>query len=353
MNSVIKKVVVETTVRNTLRDIKSAPGRTTRKLVDMACKLSNGRFQKIFFGIARQMLEDEDNEYYNLIQDAIYHVDLERMVQFGMRVGYNGCTVGAEQIRMLEREKDVNIPWSYIYEIDGGAFEKYAELYDQKMTEGQDLGTYLYQIRISGDAAQIFPLIEKHDSCAFALYCTPEQVTQEVVEEVDKNRNTCIGVIMTRDTDLDMLGRVCQNMRSCQLLYGILYEYEDTDVERIISGDVAEEMVEYHPASILYRRKPGVSDERMNQMYAYVLRERNNPHYPVIPMEYDGDNVFVNSVISEHSQMGWLTEEGELHYFNGERTSGLDALNRPLLDVLKEHTKLEERVDVLQKQKAN
>ena len=99
MTNSISRVLIETIVRKTLRDIEESPERSTRNLVDMALQFSNGRFQKYFLETARGMLENENSAYYALVRDAVGNIDHERLLNFGMNVGYNSCTSGARRIR--------------------------------------------------------------------------------------------------------------------------------------------------------------------------------------------------------------------------------------------------------------
>jgi len=48
------------------------------------------------------MLKNENSGYYGLIRDTMAYVDTERLFAFGMNLGYNGCTEGAQKIRANE-----------------------------------------------------------------------------------------------------------------------------------------------------------------------------------------------------------------------------------------------------------
>ena len=92
MGNDTSRILIETIVRKTLREIKASPGRSTRNLIDMALNFSEGRFQRNFFEAAQTMLTNEKSPYYELIRDTVAHVDCERLLRFGMNVGYHGCT---------------------------------------------------------------------------------------------------------------------------------------------------------------------------------------------------------------------------------------------------------------------
>ena len=107
-----RKVVIETIVKKTLDEMRRSPELSIRRLVDMALDHSIGRFQKNFFEAAQAMLEDDLSPYYDLIQEVADNVSRDKLVRFGMNLGYNSCTMGANTIRIIEAAEKFNVPWS-------------------------------------------------------------------------------------------------------------------------------------------------------------------------------------------------------------------------------------------------
>jgi len=93
MENSMSRILIETVVRKTLKDMKEDPERGIRNLVDMALHFSNGRFQTNFFQVAQTMLKNENSPYYALLRNISSSVDAERLVTFGMNLGYNSCTL--------------------------------------------------------------------------------------------------------------------------------------------------------------------------------------------------------------------------------------------------------------------
>ncbi|MCD8363619.1 MAG: hypothetical protein LUC98_11820 [Lachnospiraceae bacterium] len=65
MKSDMSRILIETLVKNTLKDLRDSPERSVRNLVHMALKFSEGRFQHEFFEVAGTMLENEQSSYYD------------------------------------------------------------------------------------------------------------------------------------------------------------------------------------------------------------------------------------------------------------------------------------------------
>ena len=55
MENSVSRILIETTVRQTLKGIQEDPERSIRNLVDMALQFSEGRFQNRFFETAHTL----------------------------------------------------------------------------------------------------------------------------------------------------------------------------------------------------------------------------------------------------------------------------------------------------------
>ena len=110
MKNSMSRVLIETVVKGALKAIKDSPERGIRNLVDIALQFSKGRFQQNLFSTVQTMLQNESSAYYELVRDVIFHTDTDRLFTFGMNLGYNGCTIGAQRIRENEKRMNCNIP---------------------------------------------------------------------------------------------------------------------------------------------------------------------------------------------------------------------------------------------------
>ena len=88
MTAKTSRIVIKTFIKTALKDSDESPERCTRNLVDMALNFANGRFQQSFFEISRAMLNNENSPYYPLIEDILKHMDKEKLIDFGLNIGY-------------------------------------------------------------------------------------------------------------------------------------------------------------------------------------------------------------------------------------------------------------------------
>ena len=154
-----------------LHEIQQDPKRAIRKLVDLGMETSGGDLQKSFMGTAQRMLMNEDSPYYDLALDLVQRVDHERILKFGVNLGWNSLTEGAARIRELEAARGHNIPWSMTFHISEGPDALTEEEYRRLVSEGMELGIYSYFLMPEDDASvyKAVDLAGACRNCAFFL----------------------------------------------------------------------------------------------------------------------------------------------------------------------------------------
>ena len=99
MKSDMTRVLVESTIRRTLKAMQESPEREARNLVDAGAQFSTGRFQTRLISHAQRMLQNSKSAYYALVKDVVTYADHDNIATFGVNLGYNSCTKGARLIR--------------------------------------------------------------------------------------------------------------------------------------------------------------------------------------------------------------------------------------------------------------
>ena len=87
MQNDLTRLLVESTVRRTLKNIQESPERAIRNLVDLGVQFSSGRFQSRLMAQAQKMLQNQKSAYYALVKDAAASVDPEILTTFGVNLG--------------------------------------------------------------------------------------------------------------------------------------------------------------------------------------------------------------------------------------------------------------------------
>ncbi len=298
----ISQIVIETMVRNALRDIKEDPERSLRNLVDMALHFSKGRFQKRFLEIVQKMLENENSAYYTLVWDVVKNVENEKLINFGMNIGYNSCTLGAQKIREWEQENGYNVPWAVFIEI-GNHFGRYHEL----VSEGEQIGIFTWLLFVDNNTEEVLSLIEKHSDSAFIVFCNAELMTEEWIDGISSLKNTML-VIEYDENAAD----ICRRLRSEKLLYGVYYCYTAKDVQSIGNGDLFYDVQPLHPTVTILMPTDKACCKIQEQVYEMVLDARESQQYPTVALELQGDVSLIDKVISGESCLVYFNKEGDL-----------------------------------------
>ncbi|MCD8130111.1 MAG: hypothetical protein LUE16_02340 [Lachnospiraceae bacterium] len=331
MTNTISRILIEAVVKNTLKDIEDSPERSIRRLVDMALNFSEGRFRNDFFKAAQRMLENENSPYYDLIKDVVTHVDHDRILQFGMNVGCNSCTEGADVIRKNETALGFNIPWSVLWHLDSQRILEAPKQYSRVISQGEKLGIYTWLLAADGLLVEILPLIREHKDSAFVLICEPENISEDFLESVAQIGNIMIVVRY----DEEQTGAF-DILRERRFLYGAYQFYGDQDVEDILKGDLFYSAEQVHAVLTGLIPSPGCSEEARKRAAAYVERARNEQLFQTIPWESWYDSCRVDAIISGDACFAGFDVDGYLCTSQEcAREASLNIFQNDLAQILK------------------
>lgn len=294
MENSMSRILIETTVRQTLKGLRENPKRSIRNLVDMALHFSEGRFLSHFFRTARTMLEHEDSAYYTLVEDAANHIETEHLVTFGMNLGYNSCTRGAQQIRRNERQLGFNIPWTVLFQMDDLQCLDHLFQYDSAIQEGEQLGIYTWMLLSRTNPQALLPLVEHHPDSAFFLFCRPEDVDQAVLDEIAPIRHLMLVVRWEDRTD-----EVCAMLRQAQLPYSVYVPYGRSDLPAITSGALFSDTQQLHPLFTVLAAKPDCPSQLQRQAHQAAVEARKGQCYQTVPWELYYDTRNLDEIISD------------------------------------------------------
>ena len=330
MSNKTSKLLIKTFVKSALKDSDESPERCTRNLVDMALHFSNGRFQQSFFEIARTMLDNENSPYYPLIEDTLKHVDKERLIDFGMALGYNGCTMGAHMIRKIKRTENVNVPWFLSLEIPESCTDVVSR-YQPIIDQGKELGIYIYFLYTDSlIVTNLIPLIKNNPDCAVILICPSDSVTEDFAEAISPLYNLLIGVQLDDHTDT-----ACLVLRDHRLLYSVCYTVSETKSSDVLSGSYFRFAEDMHCIFSAVVPDPTCSQQTRKAIYDAVLKSRNEQLYRSVPMDLIDDAILVGNIISPPTALLRFNYDGDLRVPDRSISSTkLNLFKQPLKEIL-------------------
>ncbi|MCD8249429.1 MAG: hypothetical protein LUC60_06215 [Lachnospiraceae bacterium] len=326
----MSRILIETIVRRTLKDLKDSPERSIRNLVDMALNSSEGRFQRSFFTVAEAMLKNENSAYYDIIKDTVANVETDRILQFGMNLGYNSCTEGAEKIRKKEAADGFNIPWTISMDVDMEKIIKEPECYDAVLTQGKKLGIYTWMLHAHGLLQEVLPLMRRHTDCAFILFCEPSDLTSAFLDCMTDVKHLMLAVRYDENA-----GDVYSRLRKRQLFYSVFYVYEEKDADSIVGGDLFYSTEQLHPVFTAVLPDVSCSQATRDRVYSAITGFHTEQDFQTLPLDMVQDIRYIDGVISGDACLVSFDEDGGLYSQKGKEES-LNIFDQQLENILRQ-----------------
>ena len=345
MKQKIGYILVETTVRKTIRDIQENPERSIRNLVDMALTFAEGRFQQQLFETVGSLLSRQDSAYYTLVKDVVNSVHTDRLVTFGMNLGYNGCTWGAGTIRSIEAAEGFNIPWCLSLEIDPDSFAGHLAAYKALIYRGQDLGIYTWQLHTPSVPPQLMTLITSCPDSAFVLFCPPHAITDDLLTRGEACPNLMF-VCEYESSSHQECGEACKALRAGGFLYGLHLIYQAGDEARIGKEDFLAKLTGLHPVFVFLSPDELLTTEERRRVYSLINELRFCQNYPLLFLELFWDNQAIDSIISQEGCSGGFRANGSLYTLSKKSVlPDTNCFNQDLKAILKRAFPKEKKED--------
>lgn len=307
MENSMSRILIETTVRQTLKGLRENPKRGIRNLVDMALQFSEGRFQSRFFETARTMLENQNSAYYTLVADAALHIETEHLIKLGMNLGYNSFTWGAQYIRCNEEQLGFNIPWTVLLQMNPSGYLEHMRQYDDVIAEGESLGIYSWMLFTPANPSFLLPLVRRHSDSAFFLFCPPQVITGAVLEEISRIRHLML-VVRYEDAAKD----ACILLRELELPYAVYCPYSEENVDFIMNGSLFRSAQQLHPIFTVLAAKPGCPADISRMVHQAATEARDGQTYQTVPWELYYDTRSLDEIISNDACYALFDQQGNL-----------------------------------------
>lgn len=277
------------------RDGKRSPRRTVRNLVDLGLNVSKGRFQTRFLTYAQEMLQNQESAYYELAADVIAHTDERLLINFGMNLGYNGCTKGASLIRKTEKEQGVHIPWSLSMNMDSRMPEQEADACQKQICRGKEQGIYVYLMTLTqGNPAELLKVLNRNPDCAFLVFLGEQEISETFAKEIVECGNAMVSVPARPDS-----AQNCRLMRNNGLLYAVHAGYGEEDADRMLDDSWLKKQLFLHPQCAFICADGECRREIRQKVYDHVVDVRMRQKYPILLMEVREDLQMIDHIISE------------------------------------------------------
>ena len=322
-----------------LNNLNSVDDRTETylKLVDLAQRFIGNDENKAKFDAVRKIVQDQDYRWIRFINRVVDETDPRLLKTFLLNLGYEAFLRGTKTIRRNREVYGCNIPWLILFDPTdacnmhckgcwSGTYGHknnltYEEM-DKIVTQGKELGTYLYMLT-GGEPLvkkkEILRLAEKHNDCEFALYTNSTLIDEAFCEEVVRLGNITFqlsieGTPETNDSrrgdgHYDAVMNAMRLLKEHGIIYGTSICYTRANIEavtdekfiRMLSDKGARYGFYFHYMPVGNNAVPELMPtleqrKTMIDKIRYIRSEQCDIEF--FPMDFQNDGEFVGGCIA-------------------------------------------------------
>lgn len=358
-----------------LRDVKKNREEGIIKLVDLMEKYMSGEKLDINYDTVREMFCDKDctlNKYTNRLLDEI---DPHVLKTTALNLGYEAFFYGTKTIRKMRTIHHCNIPWLILMDPTsacnlhctgcwaaeyGNRLNLSLEEMDHVVTQGKELGTYLYMFT-GGEPlvrkADLIKLCEKHKDCAFLAFTNGTLVDEEFCKQMQKAGNLYLAISLEGFSEVNDLRRgegvfakvmnAMTLLKQHGLIFGTSICYTSKNIETVTNDEFIDLIIENGCRYALYFHYMPVGNDadvsllpsvsQRKYIYKRVREIRDMKHGKgLFTMDFQNDGEFVGGCIAGGRNYFHINANGDaepcvfIHY------SGANIHTNTLLECLKQ-----------------
>ncbi len=303
MHEKLSRILMEIAINRGLVEIETKSKRGIRNLVDLGDHFAKGRFQKDFYNLAQKILANENSPYYELIFNTVENVDHDILKTFGINIGFNSWTSGANKIRQYKEEEGYNIPWTLIFDFEKSEEDKLSPSKISKLIqEGKTLGIYTYFFFL-GDNKDKFKelgeIFKSETDCAFILFANPSILEEELVLELGNIGNTIISLNMRSSSS--HFNEKVELLKKNKILFGVHMTYYDEDTKSILEDKWIEDVISLNCTFAFLIPSFDCNEKNIELISKYVRYAKISQKYPIFLIDFYEDLAHVDKTISEES----------------------------------------------------
>lgn len=337
INNRITIKMIEAAINKGIRDIEDDPKRGIRNLVDLANHFANSPFQKDILKLMQTMLANLDSPYYDIVLNIINNVDHDIIKTFGINLGYNSWTYGAERVRKNKTENNCKVPWTIIFDFRE-VIEKELDIYDiaRIIREGKEIGIYSYMFFVN-DIDDLPTLIKENPDCAFILFLAPDILTEENICRIKSHKNTFFAVLYEGPSNLNTLNNTIDLLHENKSLFGLYSYYGDENISDILSNIWTDEIINNIDKNIGFAfliKSENSTEKNASLVQNYVLNSKMNQEHSTFLIDLYKDISKINMYISKEYSLFTIMDNGDI--YSGESSEGekLNIKNTSLSEIL-------------------
>ena len=347
------------------------------KTVDMAEQFWNGDYPKEKFDNVRAEIKNPDSKWMNIVNYLLDEINTNVAKTTILNLGYEAFLRGTKTIRKNSEIHGCNIPWLILFDPTsacnmhcagcwtgtyGNKHNLSIEDMDKIVTEGKELGTYLYLLTGGEPLVRkddILRLAEKHNDVQFAVFTNSTLIDEAFCKSITEvgNITFLISIEASPDTNdarrgfghYNVVMSAMELMKKHGIIFGtsICYTRENIDAVtsdeflRMLSNMGAKFGFYFHYMPVGNKALPELmpTAEQRKYMIERIRYIRSKEcDIPFFPMDFQNDGEYVGGCIAGGINYFHINSAGDaescvfIHYSdsNIHNSSILEILKSPL-----------------------
>ncbi len=334
----ITKAMINAAVARGLKEMEEDPKRSVRRLADLGRQFSNSRFQNTVFSIMQEILSNEDSPYYDMMASLLKNTNHDALRTFGINVGYSGWTYGARILRSREESCRFALPSEpYLHYDNTNAGALNLNAMDQIITQGMEMGIYIYHILeqgVSADSYELVNFMAKYTDCAFMWYRPRGRLTAAQIQMLKGCKNAV--VILPADDPESAL--TASLLRDQKILFAIYQSYSTDDVNAALQEETSSVLLASLRTALATESTflfLLADDNAHSALGKQCYEARLHPTTPCFPIDCYADVKNISRIIADHETMLELDTEGRILQPAAHKGESF-AFTKPLVEALQE-----------------
>lgn len=315
--SKITYAMIETAIDKGIRDIKENSNRGIRSLLDLGIHFSTGSFQKEFFIIAKQMLDNDNSPYYELVNRIIQNTDPWILKHFGINVGYNCWTYGAEKIKKFESQNGYNVPWSIVFDF----LQETEDILSEEeisniLNSGEHNGIYSGMFFVNIDKEylnSLLKILELHKNSSYFIFLKPDMITDEIAKILIQAGN--IVPVLAMDSQNNSICKSAADiLMNSKCLYGVYSMCNDFNIEYIMNDTYLRQIEDLHSDFAFFISQSLSRAQNKERFSQFIKTARSAIKYPFFIFDFYEDYKAVSRMISAKEYFTAIKGNGSVEF---------------------------------------
>lgn len=344
------------------------------KTVDMAEQFWNGDYPKEKFNNVRNEIKNTDSKWMNIVNYLLDEINPNVAKTTILNLGYEAFLRGTKTIRKNREIHGCNIPWLILFDPTSACNMQCAGCWagtygnkhnlsfddmDRIVTEGKELGTYLYLLTGGEPLVRkddILRLAEKHNDVQFAVFTNSTLIDEPFCKRVTEVGNIAFLVSIEGSPDTNDARRgfghynavmtAMELMKKHGIIFGTSICYTKDNIEAVTSDSFLTMLSDmgakfgfyFHYMPVGNKAVPELMPTAEQRKYMikrirYVRSKECN--IPFFPMDFQNDGEFTGGCIAGGRNYFHINSAGDtepcvfIHY------SDSNIHNKSIIEILK------------------